>query len=106
VVLKNPLGWVHSRGDGEIGSLIGVDRLMLTQLLLGDAIGLWFPGYAPELLKFAGFKGSTFDTMEFCLNLIQSFVLNLDYFWLEMANYLLFMLVQVVGSGNCYHVGG
>jgi len=53
MVLKNPLGWVHSRGDGEIGSLIGVDRLMLTQLLLDDAIGLWFPGYAPELLKFA-----------------------------------------------------
>lgn len=48
--LKNPLGWVHSKGDGEVSSLIGVDRLMLMQLLLGDAIGLLFPGYALELL--------------------------------------------------------
>jgi len=67
--------------------------------------GLWFPGSVPDLLKSAVFKGLAFATLEFRLNSIQSSVLNLDWFWLEMTNYLLFVLPRVVGSGNCYRVG-
>jgi len=35
-------------------------------------VDLWFPGSAPDLLKFVGFKGLASATLEFCLNLVQS----------------------------------